>query len=98
MERSTALKKIMGWVRLHPYNIAQKVQIVEHFREHVAPLLNGRAKAMFVVGSRVEAMRWKLAIDRYIMERGYRIGTLVAFSGDVIDIESGPDPFAVDHD
>lgn len=29
----------MGWVRLHPYNIAQKVQIaVEHFRELVAPL------------------------------------------------------------
>ena len=27
----------MGWVRLHPYNIAQKVQIiVEHFRENVA--------------------------------------------------------------
>jgi type I restriction enzyme R subunit len=27
----------MGWVRLHPYNIAQKVQIVVgHFRELVA--------------------------------------------------------------
>ena len=50
----------MGWVRLHPYNIAQKVQIVvEHFREHVAPLLNGRAKAMVVVGSRKEAVRWQ---------------------------------------
>ena len=92
VERSTALKKIMGWVRLHPYNIAQKVQIVvEHFREHVAPLLNGRAKAMVVVGSRVEAVRWKLAIDRYIADRGYRIGTLVAFSGEVTDAESGPD-------
>ena len=29
----------MGWVRLHPYNISQKVQVVvEHFRELVAPL------------------------------------------------------------
>ena len=53
VERSAALKGIMGWVRLHPYNIAQKVQIVvEHFREYVAPLLDGQAKAMVVVGSR----------------------------------------------
>jgi type I restriction enzyme R subunit len=37
VERSAAMKGIMGWVRLHPYNIAQKVQVVvEHFREHVA--------------------------------------------------------------
>ena len=28
VERSAALKCIMGWVRLHPYNIAQKVAIV----------------------------------------------------------------------
>ncbi|HLG54370.1 MAG TPA: type I restriction endonuclease [Vicinamibacterales bacterium] len=94
VERSTALKKIMGWVRLHPYNIAQKVEIVvEHFRQHVAPLLAGRAKAMVVVPSRVEAVRWKLAIDRYITDRAYQIGTLVAFSGEVSDAESGPDGF-----
>lgn len=30
---------------------------------------------MVVVGSRVEAVRWQLAIDRYIKERGYKIGT-----------------------
>src|SRR5215204_3890874 len=44
VERSAAMKKIMGWVKLHPYNIAQKVQIVvEHYRSHVAPLLGGLA-------------------------------------------------------
>ncbi len=94
VERSTAMKRIMGWVRLHPYNIAQKVQIVvEHFREYVAPLLNGQAKAMVVVGSRVEAVRWQLAIEKYIKEHGYKIGTVVAFSGEVNDKESGPDGF-----
>jgi type I restriction enzyme R subunit len=94
VERSTALKKIMGWVRLHPYNIAQKVQVVvEHFRQHVSPLLGGRAKAMVVVASRKEAVRWKLAIDRFIKDRGYPMGTLVAFSGEVDDAESGPGPF-----
>ena len=95
VERDEALKGIMRWVRLHPYNISQKVQVVvEHFRANVAPLLNGRAKAMVVVGSRVEAVRWKLALDRYIKSQpGDRIGTLVAFSGEVIDQESGPDSF-----
>jgi type I restriction enzyme R subunit len=94
VERGEAMRGIMGWVRLHPYSIAQKVQVVvEHFREFVAPLLAGRAKAMVVVASRVEAVRWQLAIDRYIRERGYPLRTLVAFSGEVSDEESGPDPF-----
>jgi type I restriction enzyme R subunit len=95
VERDAALKGIMRWVRLHPYNISQKVQIVvEHFRENVAPLLDGKAKAMVVLGSRVEAVRWQLATDRYIKARGYRMATLVAFSGEVNDRESGPDPLS----
>jgi type I restriction enzyme R subunit len=67
--------------------------VVEHFRQFVAPLLGGRAKAMVVVGSRLEAVRWQLAIERYVHEKGYPIGTLVAFSGEVHDPASGPDPF-----
>ncbi|MCK9991148.1 MAG: type I restriction enzyme, R subunit [Rugosibacter sp.] len=94
VERSAALKGIMGWVRLHPYNIAQKVEsVVEHFRHYVAPLLDGHAKAMVVVGSRVEAVRWQLAMQKYITDHGYRIGALVAFSGEVNDKASGPDGF-----
>lgn len=93
VERSTALKGIMRWVRLHPYNIAQKVQIVvEHFRENVQPLLDGKAKAMVVLGSRVEAVRWKMAIDGYIRSQGYDLGTLVAFSGEVNDPDSADEP------
>ena len=94
VERSTALKGIMRWVRLHPYNISQKVEIIiEHFRENVAPLLDGKAKAMVVVGSRKEAVRWKLAMDKYITEKAYGMGTLVAFSGSVSDNDSGPEEF-----
>ena len=94
VERSAAMKGIMGWVRLHPYNISQKVQIVvEHFRAHVAPLLSGKAKAMVVVGSRLEAVRWQLATEKLIKENGYKIGTLVAFSGEVNDAASGPEAF-----
>jgi type I restriction enzyme R subunit len=94
VEQSAAKKKLMGWVKLHPHNIAQKVEIiVEHFRQFVWPLLDGKAKAMIVVGSRKEAVRWKLAIDAYIRDKGYPLGTLVAFSGEVNDPEIGPDGF-----
>lgn len=93
VERSTALKGIMQWVRLHPYNIAQKVQIVvEHYRENVQPLLAGRAKAMVVVGSRKEAVRWQKDIRAYIARRNYPLDVLVAFSGEVNDLESYPAP------
>jgi type I restriction enzyme R subunit len=67
--------------------------VVEHFRQLVAPLLDGQAKAMVVVASRVEAVRWQLAIEKYIREHGYPIRTLVAFSAEVTDMESGPEPF-----
>lgn len=94
VERSAAQRELMGWVKLHPHNIAQKVAIiVEHFREFVWPELDGKAKAMVVVGSRKEAVRWKLAIDQYTAEKRYTMGTLAAFSGEVKDKESGPDPF-----
>jgi type I restriction enzyme R subunit len=92
VERSTAMKGIMQWVRLHDYNIAAKVQIVvEHYRENVQPLLEGRAKAMIVVGSRKEAVRWQKAIRGYIERQHYPLGVLVAFSGEVNDPESYPE-------
>ncbi len=95
VERSAALKSLMKWVKLHPWNISQKVAIVvEHYRAMVMPLLEGRAKAMVVVESRKEAVRWQLAMQKYIAEKGYGLGTLVAFSGEVEDLESGPEPFA----
>ena len=94
VERQAAVKGLMKWVQLHPYNVAQKVQVVvEHYRKTVQPLLEGRAKAMVVVSSRQEAVRWQVAMQKYIAEQGYPLRTLVAFSGEVRDPESGPDPF-----
>ena len=48
--------------------------------------LGGRAKAMVVTGSRLAAVKYKLAFDRYIKDQGYTgIRSLVAFSGTVED-------------
>lgn len=82
VDEAEATKRLMRWVSLHPTNIAQKVTIiVEHFVENVQRLLGGHAKAMVVTASREHAIRYKQAIDAYIAQRGYRIATLVAFSG-----------------
>ena len=93
---SKANSEAMRWVRLHPFNIAQKVAvIVEHFRANVRSELGGRAKAMVVTGSRKEAVRYKLAIDKYIVDHHLQgqLGALVAFSGGVDDVDSGPEEF-----
>lgn len=85
VDSKKARTTLARWVRLHPYNIAQKVEIiVEHFRENVKHLLDGQAKAMVVTGSRQEAVRYHLAMQKYIKEKNYQsIHPLVAFSGNV---------------
>ena len=94
VDAGEARKGIMGWVRLHPVNIAARVRIVvEHFRQNVAHLLGGQAKAMVVTASRKEAVRWMRAMEGYVRQQNYGIGLLVAFSGEVNDPDSGPEPF-----
>jgi type I restriction enzyme R subunit len=95
VDQAEAVKDLMNWLRLHPTNIQSKVSIViEHFRSSVMHLLGGKAKAMVVTGSRKEAVRYKLAFDKYIAENKYSdVKALVAFSGDVDDPQSGPKPF-----
>ena len=85
--KRAAAKVLTQFLTLHPHNIEQVVTIiVEHFRANVMHEIGGRAKAMVVTGSRLEAVRYKLAFDRYIQERGYEgIKSLVAFSGTVED-------------
>jgi len=92
VESKKARVKLNQWVRLHDYNISQKVQvIVEHFKHKVMGLLAGQAKAMVVTSSRKEAVRYKLGFDKYIIEKGYQnIHAMVAFSGEVTFDENDP--------
>ena len=81
---AVALAKFMV---LHPHNIEQRTEvIVEHFRRSVRHRLAGNAKAMVVTSSRLLAVRYMLAFQKYIAENGYTdISPLVAFSGTVRD-------------
>jgi type I restriction enzyme R subunit len=85
--KKKAAKALGQYLELHPTNIGQVIAIIiEHFRLRVMHELGGRAKAMVVTGSRLSAVRYKKAFDRYIRENGYQgIRALVAFSGTVED-------------
>jgi type I restriction enzyme R subunit len=88
VERKKAARALARFLRLHPHNIAQKTEVVvEHFQSFTRHKIGGRAKAMVVTGSRLEAVRYKQSFDRYIKAKGYPIKSLVAFSGTVIDDE-----------
>ncbi len=89
--------KLNNWVRLHDHNIAQKVKvIIEHFNKNIKGLLGGQAKAMVVTGSRKEAVRYKMAFDKYIKDHGYKgINAMVAFSGEVSFNANDPDSSAL---
>ncbi len=95
VDEKKAKIKLSKWVRLHEHNISQKVKvIIEHFKQHVSHLLGGQAKAMVVTSSRKEAVRYKLAFDKYIAENHYpNMAAMVAFSGEVLfddnDADSG---------
>lgn len=87
VSKKQATRAIVKSLLLHPYNIAQKTEIIiEHFRQCVMHKINGRAKAMVVTSSRLQAVKYKKAFDKYIKEKGYEhINALVAFSGSVDD-------------
>ena len=85
--KKKAAKALARFMSLHPHNIAQKTEVmVEHFCNSVMHKIGGRAKAMVVTSSRLHAVRYKLAFDNYITEKGHAgIKALVAFSGTVPD-------------
>ena len=96
VDSKKAKVKLGQWVRLHEYNIAQKVKvIVEHFKDNVMGLLGGQAKAMVVTSSRKEAVRYKLAFDKYLTEQKSSIAVMIAFSGEVEFHKNDPDSLAL---
>lgn len=89
VSKKQATKKLAQYVSLHPHNISQKTEIIiEHYRNFTRQKIGGRAKAMVVTASRLHAVRYKIAFDKYIRDKGYDdLKTIVAFSGTVNDGE-----------
>jgi type I restriction enzyme R subunit len=85
-DKAKAEYLLKSFVELHPHAIGEKVKVcVEHFAAKVQGEIGGKAKAMIVTRSRLHAVRYRRAVDRYLAERGYPFKALVAFSGTVQD-------------
>ena len=84
---SQAKRAIARYADLHPYNLAQKTEVmVEVFREKTRHAIGGKGKAMVVTSSRLAAVRYMKEFKRYISEKGYTdMNALVAFSGEITD-------------
>jgi type I restriction enzyme R subunit len=99
-DKNKAQYLLKAFVDLHPHAIGEKVRImVEHFAAQTACEIGGKAKAMIVTRSRLHAVRFKLALDRFLQEKGHSFKALVAFSGTVQDggqtyTESGMNGFS----
>lgn len=85
VDKKFARRALARWKSLHPTIVSQKVEfIIDHFSKNIAGLLNGEAKAMVVTSGRPQAVKYKLAFDKYIKRNSLEhIKALVAFSGKV---------------
>ncbi|HIF9106262.1 TPA: type I restriction endonuclease subunit R [Photobacterium damselae] len=104
VDSKQARRALARWMSLHPTTVSQKVEfIIEHFKANIAHLLDGEAKAMVVTSGRPQAVKYKLAFDKYIKKHGIEgIQALVAFSGKVsgkdLGDEDSQDPLGIDFD
>ena len=85
-DKKKAERLLIGYVERHEHAIERKTAVmVQHFEEKIADKIDSRAKAIIVTKSRLHAVRYKLAFDKYLKAQGYQHKALVAFSGTVND-------------
>lgn len=85
-DKNKAHKKLKIFVESHSHAIAKKTAlIVDHFMDSVIrkAKINGLAKAMVVTSSRRNAVKYKKAFDKYLLDSGIPYKAIVAFSGEI---------------
>ncbi|NUO10408.1 MAG: type I restriction endonuclease subunit R [Candidatus Brocadia sp.] len=88
-DKAKATRLLKVFVELSEHTIERKTAIIiQHFMEnclHEIPDTGGKgqAKAMIVCSSRAQAVKYKIAFDKYIKEHNIPFKALVAFSGTV---------------
>ncbi len=93
-----AARALFKYYKQHGYTITQKTEmIMTNFLENCRYQINGKGKAMVVADSRANAVRYYLAIKKYIEEHAEECAgsdVMVAFSGEVkLDDYPGDKPF-----
>ena len=89
-EKKKAVRLLTSYVDVQPHAIETKAQLMlDHFLEHTADAIQGRGRAMVITRSRLHAVKFYLAMQKLMKEKGLPYKALVAFSGTVKDPESG---------
>ena len=85
-EKTKANQQLKGFVEGHEHTIDIKARIMlSHFYEQVylKGLIGGKAKAMVVCSTRMNAVKYHFAFKQIIKEKNYPLGIITAFSGDI---------------
>ena len=82
-----ASRALFKYYKQHGYTIAQKTEmIMTNFLENCRYQIDGKGKAMVVADSRANAVRYYLAIKKYLLEHTEQCANcdvMIAFSGEV---------------
>lgn len=85
-EKTKANQQLKGFVESHQHTIDIKARIMlNHFYNQVylKGLIGGKAKAMVVCSTRLNAVKYHFAFKQIIKENNYPLGIITAFSGDI---------------
>ncbi len=89
-EKKKAIRVLTSYVDLQPHAFELKTRIMlDHFLDVTLKAVQGRGRAMLVTKSRLHAVRFQLAFQKVMKDMGLPFKSLVAFSGTVIDPDSG---------
>jgi len=89
-EKKKAIRLLTSYVDLKPHAFDLKTRIMlDHFKSVTMNAIEGRGRAMLVTKSRLHAVRFQLTFQKVMKEMGLPFTSLVAFSGTVIDPDSG---------
>lgn len=91
-EKKKTVRLLSSYVDLQDHAIEKKARImIEHFISQTQNEIQGKARAMLVTRSRLHAVRFKRKFDDVMREMKLPYSALVAFSGSVVDGETGQD-------
>jgi type I restriction enzyme R subunit len=89
-EKKKAIQLLTSYVDLQPHAFDLKTQIMlDHFKSVTMNAIEGKGRAMLVTKSRLHAVKFQLTFQRVMKEMALPFTSLVAFSGTVIDPDSG---------
>ena len=89
-EKKKAIRLLTSHVDLTSHAIEQKTNIMlDHFIEKVESSIQGKGRAMVVTRSRLHAVKFYQMFLRLMQERQLAYKPLVAFSGEVEDLDTG---------